>query len=51
MASYISYDVDIDDAGCSKCEHICESEEWCNEHCGPEHGWCEYEMSVISKYY
>ena len=50
MVKYVDnydYDDEMND-GCSQCDHICDSSEWCKEHCGPEHDWKGYEKTEIS---
>lgn len=36
------YTADDEEPDCGRCDHICDSEEWCTEHCGAEHAWIGY---------
>ena len=41
MSKYV-YTADAEDPDCGRCDHVCDSYEFCNENCGPEHFWNGY---------
>jgi hypothetical protein len=43
------YTADLEDPDCMRCVNVCGSDDFCIEHCGPEHCWCGYER-VVQKY-
>lgn len=42
------YTADHEEPDCMRCDHICDSYEFCGKNCGPEHFWNRYERTVIT---
>lgn len=37
---------DDEDPDCNRCEHVCESDDFCSRLCGAENGWNMYERYI-----
>lgn len=42
MAEYITYTADDEDPKCDRCDNADMSCRWCEQNCGPKHGWATY---------
>ena len=42
------YTAEHEEPNCMRCDHVCDSCEFCNENCGSEHFWNGYQRTVIA---
>ena len=43
-----AYTAEHEEPNCMRCDHVCDSCEFCSENCGPEHFWNGYQRTVIA---
>lgn len=42
MSNIKIYTVDDEEPNCNRCDHVCDSDKWCQKYCGNEHYWNGY---------
>ena len=42
MSNVKIYTVDDEEPNCNRCDHVCESDKWCQKYCGGAHSWNGY---------
>ena len=42
MSNIKIYTVDDEEPNCNRCDHVCESDKWCQKYCGGAHSWNGY---------
>lgn len=45
MSNIKIYTADDEEPNCNRCDHVCESDKWCQKYCGGAHSWNSYERT------